>query len=214
MKIVYPQLSQRSSSSSSGSVANSSHTNRSVATSVAAPALPSFKPSEPADHGSSTLTPKEVDLGAEKPSKSKGKFKQRREHSPADDSDLDIDFDTLDVRSDEGNQCASGDETRSVFPNPSSPSSPSLYITQRKGGDGDNGKVKLGDAGWVTNYEYKRLQNIGRNNALMRSLGIPDAVKAVAIPAALQRSRVPVTTPAGPPTRIPPGRASKQHMKS
>ncbi len=164
------------------------------------------------------ITDKDV---AAKSSKSKGKFKQRRSRStsPADVSESETDFDRLDLDADEERERADEDdaEPRSVFPDPSSPSSPSLFITQRKGGDGDAGRVRLGSGHWVTNYEYGRLQKMASNKRLMRSMGIPDAVKALVGPKkpspALQRTRVPVNIPAGP-SRIPPTRASKQQEKS
>lgn len=220
MRMVYPQQS-----SSHVPVIADSHTNVSTAstssdTTTAAPRnnlLPPFQ-LQPANISLSSGANDDIDVA--KSSRSKGKFKQRRDHSPTDDSDLELDFDNLDVFPDEEKEDAidNTDTPRPMFPDPSSPSSPSLFVLQRKGGDGDNGKVKLAaDGRWITNYEYKRLQKMASNNKLMRSMGIPDAVKALVgekPPASLQRSRVPTAVPAGPPSRFPPARASKQHVKS
>ncbi len=194
MKKVYPQLP-----SSSLPPVYSTHTNQ---------------PMTSATDDTPVPTPEIVDKDVAKPSNSKAKFKQRRERStsPADDVDSDVDFESLDVHPDEEVQRAvDGEfEPRSVFPDPSSPSSPSLYITQRKGGSGFSGSVKLVDGGWVTNYEYGRLQNMAKNKSLMRSMELPDAAKALVgtkKPShALQRARVllaalrrsTVSNPAGP----------------
>lgn len=204
MKNVYPQLP-----SSSVPPVHGTRTNESMTSDVVPPTSPTDNVPPPA--------PASLDkCDAETSSKLKGKFKPRRSRStsPAEGSESDVDFDKLDVHSDEERQRASEGEAepRSVFPDPSSPSSPSLYIIQRKGGMGDAGRVKLGDGKWVTNYEYGRLQKMAQNKTLMRAMGIPDAVKT------LVGTKKPSPTlqpaPAGPPSRIPPVRASKQKEKS
>ncbi len=196
MKNVYPQLP-----SSSVPPVHGTRTNESMTSDVVPPTSPTDNVPPPA--------PASLDkCDTETSSKLKGKFKPRRSRStsPAEGSESDVDFDKLDVHSDEERQRASKGEAepRSVFPDPSSPSSPSLYIIQRKGGMGDAGRVKLGDGKWVTNYEYGRLQKMAQNKTLMRAMGIPDAVKTLvgtkkpSPHIAARSSRTPVSNPARP----------------
>ncbi len=201
---MYPQLLL-----SSVPPVHATPTNESTTSDIVLPTSPTDNVPPPA--------PATLDKGdAEKSSKSYGKFKPRRSRttSPTDGSESDVDFEMLDVHSDEERQRASEGESepRSVFPDPSSPSSPSLIIIQRKGGMGEAGKVKLADGKWVTNYEYGRLQKMASNKALMEAMGIPDAAKALVgmkkPSPTLQRA------PGGPPSRIPPVRTSKQQEKS
>ncbi len=67
---------------------------------------------------------------------------------------------------------------------PSSLSSASLKIVERKGGSDDYGRVKLAGGKWISNYEYQRLQKMADNKKLMDGFDFPDAVQAVIGPGA------------------------------
>ncbi|KLO15471.1 hypothetical protein SCHPADRAFT_938706 [Schizopora paradoxa] len=151
------------------------------------------------------------------------KFKQPRkvrfhvDEDEDEDNGMDIDFDRLERFEDEVDDEIEieNELSSSMFPNPSSLSSPSLRVTNRNFINGDE-RLQLEGGQWVNNYEYERLNNIARNNELMKSLGIPDAVKAVVGTGRpdieTQRNHLPKTN-AGPPSRVPPPRASKEGGK-
>ncbi len=155
-------------------------------------------------------------------SKSKGKFKQR-EHSPSDDTDLELDDNEMpdlgssDEEHDKDGEVLDGEardgnvtEDRPTVPDPSSPS---LDVTERRGGEGDNGKVRLRGGAWVTNYEHSRLKKMGANKQLMIALGIPDIANALTgsqpQPIEKPRARAPSSAVPTAPTRVPPARSSK-----
>ncbi len=141
----------------------------------------------------------------------KGKFKK----SSKTDSELQEEFDSLipfdssDEEEEEGAQIPAG---RPTVPDPSSPSSPSLRIIKSRG-TGMADKVQLSGGAWVTNYEYQRLLQMGKNKSMLRAQGLFHAEDMFKPPPSQRRARVQVTEPSEP-SRILPARLSKSLPKS
>ncbi len=109
-----------------------------------------------------------------------------------------------------------GGVDRPTVPDPSSPSSPSLTIVDRRGGSDDYGRVKLAGGTWISNYEYSALKKKAENKKLMASFDIPAAVNTIIGPAPLppkhqQRARVPVSVSTAP-SRVLPVRVSRSQQ--
>ncbi|KLO03862.1 hypothetical protein SCHPADRAFT_948240 [Schizopora paradoxa] len=150
------------------------------------------------------------------------KFKKPRFASPVAmdidgyDDGMDIDFDKLERFEDDDDGASDGEGPSSTSLDPSSPSTRPPRIVNRVTGDDGEERVQLEGGTWLTQYEYFRECNIAKNRALMKSLGIDDAVKAVVgpgEPAPEPRDPRLPPTHSGPPSRIPPARASKEGEK-
>ncbi len=111
----------------------------------------------------------------------KGKFKK----STKTDSDLEEEFDSL-IPFDSSDEEEDKDEEgvlpqparHPTVPDPSSPSSPSLRIVKSRG-TGIADKVQLSGGAWVTNYEYQRLVQMGKNKHTLRAAGLLSCVGRV-----------------------------------
>lgn len=181
---------------------------------------------EPNDQYDDVPPPEDSD-SEEEMSKSTGKGKKAvrfRKGTPGDGEESDpagdVEMSDLDSTTDE--EAMDEEEelpVRSSYPDPSSPSSPSLTIAIRRG-NADTDKVKLAGGTWMTNYDYNRLVNIATNRKEMRKLGIlsaADKLKQSLPPAPpaenlFARRRVPRVS--GLPQRILPLRSSKSQPKT